>query len=114
MGLSRRRFVRAAAAATLSGRFYGLADALAAPPRRLSVRLPHFAEQNIIQDLRVVSSDGVIVFEPPRYSEVVTARLRLEASTAALAEARAELEQRLTFLDDRYNSTPAGLAVTVA
>jgi hypothetical protein len=114
MGFTRRRFVRGAAAATLAARMYGLADALAAAPPRPSARPPHFPEQNVIQDLRIVTSDGVLVFEPPRYSEVVTVALQLDRSRATVAEARAELERRLEVLDQRYPSTPAGLAVTVA
>jgi len=114
MRRTRRDFVRDAALVALAGRVYGLADALAAPPRRPSVWPPHQPEQNVIQDLRVFTSEGVVVFAPPRYSEVVTARVQLDASRASLAEARAELEHRLELLDDRYPSTPAGLAVTVA
>src|ERR1700722_3956045 len=114
MGFTRRRFVRGAAAATLAARMYGLADALAAAPPRPSARPPHFPEQNVIQDLRIVTSDGVLVFEPPRYSEVVTVALQLDRSRATVAGARAELERRLEGLDQRYPPTPAGLAVTVA
>ena len=113
MGVSRRRFVRAAAAAAVGSRFYGLADALAAPAR-LADAPAHFPEQHIIQDLHVVTSEGVIIFEPPRYSEVVTARLHVEPASKTLAEARAELEHRMQLLDDRYPSTPGGLAAMVA
>ena len=113
MGVTRRRFVRAAAAAAVGSRFYGLADALAAPAR-IGKPLPHFPEQHIIQDLHVVTSEGVIIFEPPRYSEVVTANLRVEPTPKAVAEARAELEHRMQLLDDRYPSTPGGLAAMVA
>jgi hypothetical protein len=113
MGVSRRRFVRAAAAAAVGSRFYFLADALAAPAR-LADAPAHFPEQHIIQDLHVVTSEGVIIFEPPRYSEVVTAKLHVEPSSKTLAEARAELEHRMQLLDDRYPSTPGGLAAMVA
>ena len=114
MGLTRRHFVLDAAALALGARLYGLADALAAAPRRPSTRPAHVPEQSVIEDLRVFTREGVVVFAPPRYSEVVTARLELDATPASLAEARAELERRLVLLDDRYPSTPAGLAVTVA
>jgi hypothetical protein len=112
MALTRRRFLLGTAAAAFPGQLYRLADALAAAPRRLTPAGSHFKEQNVIQDLRVVTEDGVIVFEPPRYSEVVTVKLRLDGSS--LAEARGELEQRLRLLDNRYFSTPSGLAVTTA
>lgn len=114
MRRTRRQFVQDAAATMLGARVYELADALVAPPRRRLVWPPLQPEQNIIQDLRLFTSEGVVVFAPPRYSEVVTARLQLDASRASLAEARAELQQRLELLDDRYPPTPAGLAVTVA
>ena len=114
MALTRRGFVQSAAAAAFVGRFYGLADAFAAPPTRALSRPAHFPEQHIIQDLRVVTSEGVIIFEPPRYSEAVTVRLRLDPTPSALAEARNELEQHLRILDDGYPSTPGGLAVAVA
>ncbi len=113
MGLTRSRFVRAAAAATVGTRYNGLADALAAPARPAGIP-GHFPEQHIIQDLHVVTSEGVIIFEPPRYSEVVTAKLRLAPTPRAVAEARADLERRLRQLDDRYPSTPAGLAAMAA
>src|SRR5262249_52662709 len=55
----------------------------------------------------------VKVFEPPLHHQLVTATLRVDETPAALAEARAELEQALKKLDAAYPSTPAGLAVTV-
>ena len=45
MGLTRRRFVSATAAAAIGAQVYGLTEALAAPPRRLTGLLPHFPEQ---------------------------------------------------------------------
>src|SRR5579862_3636931 len=102
MALTRRRFLLGTAAAAFPGQLYRLADALAAAPHRPSPAASHFKEQNVIQDLRVMDEDGVVIFEPPRYSEVVTATLTLDNSRPALAAARSELERRLQLLDDRY------------
>jgi hypothetical protein len=51
---------------------------------------------------------------PPLHHQVVTARLRIEPTRAALREAQTELEQRLAGLERRFEATPAGLGVTVA
>jgi hypothetical protein len=114
MRSTRRHFVRDAAIMAFVLRLHGLGEAFAAPPRRPSVRPPHLPEQNVIQALEVLTNEGVSVFAPPRYSEVVTARVRLDPSRASLAEPRAELERRLQVLDNLYPSSPAGLAITVA
>jgi hypothetical protein len=114
MELTRRRFVCAAAGAALAGRLSGIQAAFAAPTRAASNPVVHFPEQHIIQNLHVVRSDGVLIFEPPLHSEVVTARLELDGLPAAVAEARVELERRLKLLDERYESTPEGLGVAVA
>ena len=102
-------------AALAAGGIYELVDKLGVAPARAALppsdQLP---EQHILQNLRIVTADGVQVFEPPLHSELVTATLLVDESPRALAEARAELEQRLAKLDGEYLSTPAGLGVTVA
>ena len=102
-------------AALAAGGIYELVDKLGVAPARAA--LPpsdHLPEQHILQNLRIVTADGVQVFEPPLHSEVVTATLVVDENAKALAEARGELEQRLAKLDGEYLSTPAGLGVTVA
>jgi hypothetical protein len=113
--LTRRELVaRAAGSALAAGGIYELVERLgAAPQRAAAATIPHLPEQHVLQALRVVVDDGVKVFEPPLHHQVVTATLRVDETPAALAEARAELEQRLRKLDDAYPSTPAGLGVTV-
>jgi hypothetical protein len=113
--LTRREFVGGAAGAALAGTgLYALVDRFAGAPARAASALPHLPEQHIIQDLRIVVTDGVQVFAPPLHSQVVTANLRVEETPQALADARVELEQRLLHLDNTFVSSPAGLAVTVA
>jgi hypothetical protein len=84
-----------------------------APARSRPGAVRALPEQHLLQDLRIVLSDGVEVFEPPRHSAVVTARLAVDEGAAALGAARSELEARLGRLDDRFPATPAGLGVTV-
>jgi hypothetical protein len=113
--LTRRELVLGGVGAALAGSgIYELVDRLTPAPRRALPPSAHLPEQHILQDLRIVSDDGVQVFAPPLHSEVVTARLLVDELPAALAEARAELEQRLAALDGTYYSTPGGLGVTVA
>ena len=115
MRLTRRRFVGAAAASALGGTgIYELVDRLGSPPKRAVAATRHLQEQHVLQNLRIVLSDGVEVFVPPLHSEVVTATLRVDETQAALTEARAQLEQLLERLDDRFPATPSGLGVTVA
>jgi hypothetical protein len=115
--LTRRELVGGAAASALAATgIYELVDLLVRAPARASAAVPfaHTHEQHILQNLRIVSSDGVDIFVPPLHHQVVTATLRVDETRAALAEARAELEHALRLLDDRFAQTPAGLGVTVA
>ena len=54
------------------------------------------------------------VLVPPLHHELVTAKLRVADEPAELNAARAELENALHQLDERFDSSPAGLGVTVA
>jgi len=115
MGLTRRELVGRAAGSALAGTgIYALVDRLvAAPPARAAVRVPLLPEQHVLQNLRIVVSDGVEVFAPPLHSAVVTATLRVDETRGALAEARVRLEHALEQLDGRFSATPSGLGVTV-
>jgi hypothetical protein len=113
---TRREIVGGALGAALAvGGIYELIDRLSPAPARAALPASaHLPEQHILQNLRIVTDDGVQVFEPPLHSEIVTATLLVDETSAALAEARGELEQRLAKLDGEFLSTPAGLGVTVA
>src|SRR3989442_6079930 len=101
--LTRGELVGGAAASALAAAgIYELVDLLArAPARASAASVAHTEEQHILQNLRIVSSDGVDIFVPPLHHQVVTAMLRADEAREALAEARAELEHRLRLLDDR-------------
>ena len=114
--LTRRRLVGAAAASALAAAgVYELADRLSPRPARAAGGASHPPEQHVLQDLRIVSSDGVDAFAPPLHSQVLTAGVAVGGARSALAAARREpLEHRLATLDGRYPATPAGLGLTVA
>jgi hypothetical protein len=115
--LSRRELLASAAGAALGAAgVYELVERYAVEPQRAAAAttFAHLPEQHIIQGLRTVVDDGVPVFEPPLHHQVVTAKLLVDHDPKALAEARAELEQRLAKLDAEYPSTPAGVGVTIA
>jgi hypothetical protein len=112
---TRRELLAAAGGAALGAAgIYELVDRLGvAPERAAAATIPHPREQHILHGLRVVDDGGVNVFQPPLHHQLVTATLQVDETPVALAEARAELEQRLRKLDAAYPTTPAGLAVTV-
>ncbi|MBV8599728.1 MAG: hypothetical protein JO017_12980 [Actinobacteria bacterium] len=113
--LTRREVLLGGLGVALAGTgLYELVDRLAPAPARAAASIAHLPEQHVLEDLSLVTSDGVQVFEPPRHHELVTATLRVDETPGSLAAARAELEHRLAQLDARYSSTPAGLGVTVA
>jgi hypothetical protein len=108
--LTRRELVAGGAAGALAAAgVYELVDRLSgAPPRRA---VGHMGAEQHAFELRVVEHEGVEVVVPPLHNEVVTAKIQIEGLPAA----RADLEQRLVDLEQRYDpSTPAGLGVTIA
>jgi hypothetical protein len=103
----------AAAGALASAGIYKLVDQLAeSPPRSPGAALG--PEQHVLDGLSVVVDNDVEVIVPPLHHQVVTAKLRTGERAADLQEARDELEAALRALDERYESTPAGLGVTIA
>jgi hypothetical protein len=112
---TRRGFLRQSAGVALGAAgLYGLVDALARPPARAAAalgRLP--AEQHLLRDVRVLSDNGVEIFAPPLHHQLVTARLRIDATKADLREARHELERVLSELDGRFAPTPGGVGITL-
>ena len=115
MSLTRGQFIGLTGSWALAAAgIYEHIDRLSGPPKRSAGTPPHLPEQHILQNLRIVRSDGVQVFAPPLHSTVVTAKLRVERTSAAISEARDMLERRLQLLDNRLPGTPSGLGLTVA
>ena len=112
MRLTRRQLLAGAGAGALTAAgAYELVDRLTRPPRRVSANaLP--LEQHLLET-RVVVDNGVDVVVPPLHHQLVTARLKLGETRAALREAQGELEDALAGLDRRFAPTAAGLGVTV-
>lgn len=129
---TRRRFLQGAAGtvgvlgASLAapGVFYKMADAIAAPPARAvaATRSPA-QEQYLLQGTQVINVDGsglqskrgsVAVHVPPLHDHVVTAKLNVSATPAALQEAQLHLETVLAELETRFAPSPAGVGVTIA
>ena len=129
---SRRRFLQGAAGtigvlgASLAapGVFYKMADAIAATPARPAVGAkPPAQEQYLLQDTQVINVDGsglqhkhgsVAVHVPPLHDHVITAKLNVSASPAALQEAQQHLESVLVDLETRFAPTPAGVGISIA
>jgi hypothetical protein len=115
MALTRKELLGGAAASALAAAgIYELVDQLTPAPRRTGASAALPREQHLLEGARTVVDNGVEVVVPPLHHQVVTAKLRVGETPAALAEVRAELEQALRSLDERFAPTPAGLGVTVA
>lgn len=114
MRLTRRQLIGGAAASALAAAgIYRLVDELTPPPRRAAAG-SLFPEQHLLDGIRIVRDNGVEVLVPPLHHQVVTATIRVGEGTAEVDPAREELEEALRRLDERFEPTPAGLAVTVA
>jgi hypothetical protein len=127
MALSRREFLSnaAAAAALLSGGLYGLIDEFARPVTRRSevtdqslarhraATLPR--EQHLFLDLTTVTDNDTVVTVPPLHHTVVTAKVNVGPTTAALQKAQRVLESAIAKLETSglLNFTPAGLGLAV-
>ena len=125
---TRRRFLQGSATAigavlAAPGDFYKLLDAAAEAPRRpTSAISPPPQEQYLLQDTQVIKVDGaglkreygIAVHVPPLHDHVITARLRVPATPAALQEAQQHLESVLTRLENEFPPTPGGVGITVA
>jgi hypothetical protein len=112
--LTRKQLVGGAAGSVLAATGnYKLVDELVDAPRRVATGSLR-REQHLVDGLRVVRDEGVEVLVPPLHHEIVTARLRVGESAHELSDARETVEAVLRGLDERFEPTPAGLAVTVA
>jgi hypothetical protein len=111
--LTRKQVLAGAAAGALGAAgAYELVDRLAGstPERAAAGPLP--PEQHVLDGVRTVTDNGVVVVVPPLHHQVVTARLRVDR--ADLADAARSLEDALAGLEQQFAPTPAGLGVTVA
>jgi hypothetical protein len=101
-----------AAAAIGAAGTYELVDHLTepAPTRRFGGgRAP---EQHLLDGMRITDDNGVEIVVPTLHHQIVTAEVNLDP--VDLFDAQRELEQILQRLEDDYEGTPAGLAVTAA
>jgi hypothetical protein len=129
--LSRRRFLQGAAGtvgvlgASLAapGVLYKMADAIAATPARSSAGTKPVQEQYLLQGTQVINVDGsglqkkhgsVAVHVPALHDHVITAKLNVPASPAALQEAQALLDFVLVDLETHFAPTPAGVGISIA
>jgi hypothetical protein len=114
-GLTRRRFLGAAAGAGLSAAgLYELVDRFGAVPRRNLAAAAWPREQHVLLGQQVVTDEGIEVIVPPLHHRVVTAKVRVEGSRSSLLAAKAELEEALAALERQHEPSPRGLGVTVA
>ena len=113
MKLTRREALAGGVAAALGAAgVYELVDRLggsSAAPKRTAVT-DLAAEQHLLDGVAVIQDNGVEVLVPPLHHQLVTAKVRAGDVRAA----KRELEDALRTLDERYDTTPAGLGVTVA
>jgi hypothetical protein len=115
-GLSRRAFLRGAAAAVAARGIYSVLDDFAAPARAYAAPAPRGQEQYLIERLEVILDNGATVVVPPIYNDVFTAKLAPEVSWSrtALRNAQARLESALARVEGPYQATAAGLTIVVA
>jgi hypothetical protein len=111
--LTRRELLVGGAAATAltAAGAYELVDRLVdeKPVRRFGGgRAP---EQHLLDGMRIADDNGVEIVVPTLHHQIITAKVIADGD---LREAQAALENVLLGLDDDYEDTPAGLAVTVA
>src|SRR5262245_66545410 len=112
MRLTRRQVVGAAAASVGGAAgIYELVDRLAEKPRRPALTGPRPKEQHVLDGVEVVVDDGVEVLVPPLHHRVVTARVAVDETPAALRDARRAVERTLAALDAESPVPPAGHAV---
>ena len=109
MKLTRRRLLEGGVVTALGG--FGIdrvVESLVDRPGRRARVANRPLEQHVLQNAKVVLDDGVEVLVPPLHHRLVTARLKVAETPAALREASQALERVLGELD------ATDLAVTVA
>jgi hypothetical protein len=111
--LTRRQLIAGTAGTALAAAgVYELVDRLTPAPRRAATARPG-PEQHELAGQQIVEDDGVEVVVPPLHHEIVTARVRVAAGTAALVDARRRHEDTLRLLEADLDPTPAGLGITL-
>ena len=114
---TRRGFLQQSAGVALGAAgLYELVDILAGSPARAAATVGAAAlpEQHLLRNVRVLTDNGVEIDAPPLHHQLVTAKLRVARTKAALRKGQRELEQVLREVDSRFPATPAGLGITVA
>ena len=113
--VTRRGFLGTSAAAVLAaGGLYELVDAIAAPARAAAASgAPAPPQQHVLLDVPVIVDNAVEVVVPPLHHQLVTAKVRVAGTAAALRAAQRELEQALSAVDRSFAPTPAGLGLAV-
>jgi hypothetical protein len=111
--LTRRQLLVAgtAAAAVGAAGIYELVDQLSepAPTRRFGEgRAP---EQHLLDGMRIAEDEGVEIVVPTLHHQIVTAKVSADGD---LRDEQRRLEGVLRELENDYEGTPAGLAVTAA
>jgi len=124
--LSRRRFLQDTLGAALaSAGIYEIIDTMARPPERaaFAASQPWPEEQYVIENLQVImdngsgvsSSTGTIpVVVHPLHDHVITATLKVPATTKSLQEAQQRLESVLVGLEQQFSPTPTGISIAIA
>jgi hypothetical protein len=111
---TRREFVvgGTAAAAIAAAGVYELVDQLTEPPPTRRFGGGRAPEQHLLDGMRIADDNGVEIVVPTLHHQMVTAKVTADAGE--LPDAQRRLDEILQRLDDDYEGTPAGLAVTVA
>jgi hypothetical protein len=111
VALTRRDLVAGAAASALAaGGVYELVDRLTRSPARKTALATRRREQHVLDGVRVVEDNGVEVLVPPLHHQIVTGRVSVPQSAAALVQAQRDFEDGLLGIEREHE----GLGVTVA
>jgi hypothetical protein len=112
---TRKQFLAGAGAGALAAvGIYELVDQLSGSPTRAARPAgPLPPEQHVLDGVRHVVDNKVVVLVPPLHHQLVTLELTTGHAKQDLLAAQAELENALVDLESRFAPTPAGLGITV-
>jgi hypothetical protein len=109
--LTRRQALAGAAAGAVGAAgIYELVDQLGGGSPQRAAGFPPPDEQHLLDGVSVLVENDVEVVVPPLHHRLVTANVR----SGDVRSARRDLNAALEELDTRYETTPAGLGVTLA